>query len=94
MLSSNGNKRRREATKGYQINLQWRDGSTTWSKLKDAKDSFPVEVAEFAVENGIADEPACAIKKKSSIVARIKSKCWIRMRRYGIQLPKSIEEAL
>ena len=80
MLSSNGNKRRREATKGYQINLQWRDGSTTWSKLQDAKDSFLVEVAAFAMANGIADEPASAwwvpfvIKKKSRIVARFKSK--------------------
>jgi len=100
VTSSNGTRRRRETTKGYQINIQWKDGSTTWSKLKDVKDSYPVELAEFAIENGIADEPAFAwwvpytLKKKARIVSKIKSKYWQRTHKFGIRVPKSVKEAL
>ena len=68
--------------------------------MKDAKDSFPVEVAEFAVANRIANEPAFTwwvpfmIKKKSRIIARIKSKYWIRTHKYGIQIRNSVKEAI
>ena len=60
VVLSNGTQRRKENTKGWQINVQWKDGSTTWSKLKDVKDSYPVELAEFAVQNGVSDEPVFA----------------------------------
>ena len=71
VTSSNGTKRQKETTKGIKIHFQWKDGSTTWSKMKDAKDSYPVQLAEFAVANGISGEPAFAwwvpytIKKKN-----------------------------
>ena len=48
----------RRTTKGWQLLLQWKDGSTSWTPLKDLKESNPVEVAEYAVANKIANEPA------------------------------------
>ena len=48
----------RRTTKGWQLLVQWKDGSTSWTPLKDLKESNPVEVAEYAVANKIADEPA------------------------------------
>mmetsp|Transcript_26808 Transcript_26808/g.40563 ORF Transcript_26808/g.40563 Transcript_26808/m.40563 type:complete len:138 (-) Transcript_26808:449-862(-) len=39
VVSSNGTIRRVKTTKDWQINVQWKNGSTTWSKLKDMKDS-------------------------------------------------------
>ena len=33
-------------------------GSTTWKKLKDIKDSYPVQLVEYAVENRVSEEPA------------------------------------
>jgi hypothetical protein len=57
-MSANGVKRRMETTQGWEINVQWKDGSTTWHKLKDAKDSHPLCVAEHAVENGIWESPS------------------------------------
>jgi hypothetical protein len=36
----------------------WKDKSTSWVKLKDLKESNPVELAEYAVANWIAEEPA------------------------------------
>ena len=100
VTSSNGTRRRRETTKGWEILAQWKDGSTTWSKLKDVKDSYPVELAEYAVQNKIEDEPAFAwwvsytIKKKSRIISKIKSKYWQKTHKYGIRLPKTVAEAI
>jgi hypothetical protein len=40
--------------------VQWKDGSTSWLPLKALKNSFPVEMAEYAVANKISLEPAFA----------------------------------
>jgi len=100
VTSSNGVKRRRETTKGCEVQCEWKDGSTTWNALKDIKDSYPVELAEYAIENGLEDEPSFAwwvpytIKKKNRIVNKVKSKYWERTHKYGIRVPKSVKEAL
>jgi hypothetical protein len=57
---SNGVKRRKETTQGWQLLCQWKDRSTNWVALKDMKQSYPVQVAEYAVANRIDDEPAFA----------------------------------
>jgi len=36
----------------------WKDGLNDWVKLCDMKESYPVEVAEYAVNNKIASEAA------------------------------------
>ena len=54
---SNGNTRRRETTKGWEVFIQWKDVSYTWNKVKDVKDSFLVQLAECTVLNQIVDEP-------------------------------------
>ena len=38
--------------------VEWRDGSSDWVSLKDLKDSYPVELAVYAKENSLEDEPA------------------------------------
>ena len=55
-----GTKRRRETTKGWEILIEWKDGSMNWVALKDVKESYPVQVAKFAISNHIAEEPAFA----------------------------------
>ena len=97
----NGNtKRKKMTTRGWEICVTWKDGSTDWIALKDIKDSYPVELAEYAINNKIDDEPAFAwwvpytIKKRISIIAKIKSKYWQRTHKYGIRIPKSVNEAL
>ena len=100
VMSSNGVKRRRETTKGWDVLCQWKDGSTTWNKLKDVKDSFPVQLAEYAVNNKVEDEPAFAwwvphtLKKKARIISKIKSKYWEKTHKYGIRIPKSVQDAI
>jgi len=40
--------------------VRWKDNSETWMPLKDMKESYPIETAEFAKSRGIDDEPAFA----------------------------------
>ena len=78
-------KRRRTTTKGWEILVKWKYGSTTWIALKDMKESYPVQLAEYAVQNRISLEPAFTwrdpygLKKRNCILAKIKSKYWIRI---------------
>jgi hypothetical protein len=97
--SGDRGRRRRETTKGWEILVQWKDGSTSWEALKDIKESYPVQMAEYAVQRRISQEPAFAwwvphvLKKKDRIIAKVKSKYWQRTHKFGIRIPKSVEEA-
>jgi hypothetical protein len=35
--------------KGWKLCAKWKDGMTSWHQLADLKESYPIEVAEFAV---------------------------------------------
>ena len=60
--------------------MQWKDQSTMWIALKDIKNSFPVQLAEYLVQARISQEPAFAwwvlfvIKKRNRIISKVKSK--------------------
>jgi hypothetical protein len=43
---------------GWEMEVQWADGSTDWLPLKDLKDSNLIETALYAISNGISEEPA------------------------------------
>ena len=47
-----------KTTAGWQISCQWKDGSTSWVKLSELKESHHVQTAEFAVAKGIEHEIA------------------------------------
>ena len=97
---SRGNPAKRRTTRGWQLLVQWKHGETQWIDLKDMKESYPVAVAEYAVSNKIAFEPAFSwwvhhtIKKKDRIIAKVRSKYWDKTHKYGIRLPRSMKEAL
>ena len=59
-ISSNGTKRRKVTTQGLEVCIQWKDVSTTWNTLKDAKYSFTIELDEYSIENWIASKPEFA----------------------------------
>ena len=94
-----GTRRRRETTIGWELLVQWKDLSTTWVSLKDMKEAYPIQSAEYAVQARIAEEPAFAWwvpytpKKRNRVIAKVKSKYWIRTHKFGIQIPKTVEEA-
>jgi hypothetical protein len=52
------NKHLRKTTKGWKLCVEWKDGTSTWVRLADIKESNPVEVAEYAIAQGISEQPA------------------------------------
>ena len=84
IMTRSGGKRRVRTTKGWELCVSWKDGSTCWIKLKDLKNSFPIELAKYAVSNNISTMPAFAwwvpfvLKKKDRIISKLKTKYWLR----------------
>ena len=76
-----------------------KDGSTDWISLKDLKQSYPIELADFFQLHGIHEEAAFAWwipyieRKRKSIISKLKSKYWQRTHKYGIKIPKSVKES-
>jgi hypothetical protein len=100
ITNQSGHRSRRTTTRGWKLCARWKDGSTSWESLKDLKESYPVQVAEYAIANGLEEEPAFAwwcrhtLKKRDRLIARVKSRYWKRTHKFGIRLPKSVKEAL
>ena len=69
-------------------------------KLKDLKESSPIEVSDYALDNQIVEKPAFkwwvphTIHKRSRIISKVKSRYWQTTHKFGIRLPKTTEEAL
>ena len=99
ITTKRGTKRRRETTKGWELLVRWKDGGTDWIALKDIKESYPVQVAEYTLSLCISEEPAFAwwsssvLKKRNRIIAKTKSKYWLRTYKFGIEIPKTVLQA-
>eukprot|EP00804_Cyclotella_cryptica_P017247 CCRYP_016811-RA/>CCRYP_016811-RA protein AED:0.26 eAED:0.25 QI:0/0/0/1/0.5/0.66/3/0/445 len=81
---------------------EWKDGSTSWQKVLDLKESYPLQVAEFTFPAQIADEPAFnwwvsgVLKKRDRIISLLKchsSRYHKHTHKYWIEIPKTVEEA-
>lgn len=53
-----GNPIPKRTTKGWKLLIEWVEGSMDWVRLAEIKDAYPVQVAKYALANGIAHEPA------------------------------------
>jgi len=93
--------KKHQTTKGWQLVVAWKDGTTSKVSLQDMRNAYPVQGAEYVVANKIQDAPAFrwwvndVLLKWTRIVQKFKrSKYRIRTHKYGIELPKTIKEAL
>ena len=98
----NGRKSLWHSTISWQIRCQWKDGSASWEKLSNLKESQPIETAEYAVAQDIDHEAAfnCwvpyVLKKRERIISLVKQgqvryyKC---THKFGIELPTSVNDA-
>ena len=73
-----------------------KDGSTIWNKLKDIKDSYPVQILEYAFENRILEEPEFAwwnkhmLNKRDLIISKTQ-RYWVKTHKYGLIVPKTVK---
>ena len=95
---SSGTQRQVTTTKGWEVNLKRKDGRTTWEKLKDIKDSYPVQLAEYTAEKKISEESAFEwwfkfiLRKRDCIISKTQ-RCWLKTHTYGICVLNTFEEA-
>jgi hypothetical protein len=95
-----GNRGLKKTTAGWKLLVLWKDGFEEWVPLKDMKDSYPIEVAEFAKARGISEEPAFkwwvtyTLKKRNVLVSAVKARLRRVTHKYGIAVPTSVAHAL
>jgi hypothetical protein len=57
-VAKDGTLRPKQTMRGWKLLVSWKDGSMSWVPLKDMKEAYPVQIAEYAVVNKILEEPA------------------------------------
>jgi hypothetical protein len=86
-------------TKGWDVQVKWKDGSTDWLPLSQVKESNPIEVAEYAVAQKINREPAFhwwvtkVLKKRDRLIHKVVSRCRKGNMKFGIAVPRTVAEA-
>ena len=87
-------------TRGWELCVRWKNGETSWVKLKDLKDANPIETAEYAVNNGIDKQPAFVwwvkhtLKPRERLLKAMQKRYFRTTQKYGIELPKTVKRAL
>ena len=94
-----GRKYLKKTTKGWHMCVNWKDGTSTWERLADLKESNPIELAEYAVAQDIAHQPAFAwwvpftLKKRQSIIGAVKNRFHKKTHKFGIEIPQKVSDA-
>ncbi len=78
IISRNGNRIPKPNTRGWSLLVSWKDRLSDWLPLKDLKDAHPMQIAECAAANRIANEPEfnwwvhMVLRKRNCIFANVK----------------------
>jgi len=95
-----GEDHQQDKTRGWTLAVEWKDGSTSWERLRDLKESFPIEVADYAIANNIHEEPAFSwwvknvLRRRKKVIASTSTKYIKRTHRFGLEIPKTVKRAL
>ena len=83
----------------WDLLVQWKDNTESWTKLSMMKDSHSVEMAKFAMARGISDEPAFCwwvpytLKKRDAIISAVNTRVREVTHKYGIEVLTGVEHA-
>ena len=100
VTTRSGRRRLRQTTTGWKFLVLYKDGSEQWVPLKILKETNPIEVAEFAKAREIDHEPAFTwwvpftLRKRDRIISAVNSRVRKTSSKYGIEIPRSIDEAI
>lgn len=98
--SANGTMKPKKTTRGWKLVCLFRGGCQELVDLKTLKESNPIELAEYAVAHRLVEEAAFkwwvphVLKRRNRIISKLKSRYWRTTHKFGIRLPKTVEEAL
>jgi hypothetical protein len=99
-IAANGSHHMKRTTAGWEVCVKWKNGSTSWESLANIKNSYPIQLADYAVLNKINDEPAFAwripqhLQNRTRILKATKRRCKRRNTKFGIVIPRMVAEAL
>ncbi len=91
----------KRTSRGWRLFVEWwKDGTSSWGSLADLKDSYPEQVADYGLANGLTQEPAFrwwvpfVLKKRERVLKKVKTKYWSVTHKYELELPKSVAQVL
>ena len=82
----------RKSTSGWNLFIACKDCREQWIPLLVMKESNPIEVAEFATDHGIYDEPSFAwwvpytLQKKDKIISAVNARVKRTTHKYGVAI--------
>ena len=88
----------RKTTVGWKLCIECRYGSTSWGRLSDMKEAYPVLVAEYTTAQEIIEEPAFAwwcpyvLRIRDRIIAGVKARVLKKRFKYGFEVPELLPE--
>jgi hypothetical protein len=94
------NRQIRETPKDWHLCVECKDGTTSWERLADLKESNPVEVPEYATTKNLQYEPAFdwwvphVPKKQNRIISAVTKRYHKCTHKFGIQVSKTWDEAV
>jgi hypothetical protein len=97
-IKHGSNKKVRKTTKGLNLCVEWKDGTTSWERLADLKEIKPVEVADYTAAKSLVDAPAFVwwaphvLKKRSRIIDAVTKHYHKRTHKFGIEVPKNWDD--
>jgi hypothetical protein len=98
-VRKSGNKHPLHITKGWFICVAWKDGSSSWHSLANIKNSHPIQLADYAINNNIKYEPICMVgknnhEKHNHFIKAAKRRLAKKTHKFHIGVPQTVEEAL
>lgn len=96
----NGKQEKKKTTAGWDLEIEWKDGSTSWLPLKELKETNGIIVAKYAVDNLIDSEPAFdwwvrgLLKKEKRLIKKTQRHFVKQGYKFGIRIPKTVAEAI
>ena len=90
IISKSGQKKHKATTKGWEFLIKWKDGIQSWVPMIEVKESYPVQLAEYAKLHQLEDEPAFvwwiahALRKRDQIISSVKERVKNRTRNYQV----------
>jgi hypothetical protein len=94
------NRQVRKTTKGWNLCVEWKDGTTSWERQMELKESKPVEVDEYDAAKSFLDSPVFVwwashvLKKRIRIISAVTKRYHKRTHKLGIEVPKSWDDCV
>ena len=96
----NGRKYKHRRTAGWDLEVEWKDGTSSWLPLSTLKKDNPIDVAQYAVDNRIDEEPAFdwwareVLKRSKRLIGKAQKMFQRTGYKYGIEVSQNIKHAL